>query len=84
MAIIEVDGVKLDEYKLMQTRVRQRGGFECRLILPTTAWNTSGKFLLHDLSSGSITPVDNIVEVLRQQGLLQRCLATDEDEPAAG
>jgi hypothetical protein len=75
MALIEIDGTKLVEEKLMQVRIRQRGGGLARLILPSTNWNTTGQFLLHDLATGSITPVPNLVEVLRQQDLLEQCLA---------
>lgn len=77
MAVIEVGEYKLDEYKLMQVRVKARGGADQRLILPNTSWNTRGVFLLHDLNTGSITPVEDIVELLRQQGVLENCLVKE-------
>ena len=74
MAVIEVGEYKLDEYKLMQVRVKARGGVDQRLILPNTSWNTRGVFLLHDMSTGAITPVEDIIELLKQQGALEQCI----------
>lgn len=76
--IIEVAGVKLDERKLMQVRIPpDRGEGEMRLILPSTSWNTSGKFLMHSLTTGRVVTVENIVELLREHGLLEDCLVKD-------
>lgn len=74
MAVIEVDGVKLDEEKLMSTKVacsccRKK---ETRLILPTASWNTSGKYIIHCYLTGRMEQVDSIVEVLQNQGLLDQ------------
>jgi len=77
MAAIEAEGYKFDEFKLMNVRIKGRGGVDSRLILPSTSWNTSGKFLLHDLNSGSIKPVDSIVELLKQEGAFENCLAKE-------
>ncbi|NUQ01667.1 MAG: hypothetical protein HUU35_17625 [Armatimonadetes bacterium] len=78
MTVIEIDGYKLDERKLMQVRVPpDRGEGEMRLILPTTAWNTSGKFLLHSLTSGRVIQVENVVEMLRERGLLEQVLVQE-------
>ncbi len=76
--VIEVDGVKLDRQKLMKLRIPpDAGGSELRLILPTTSWNTSGKFMTHALDSGQITQIENIVEYLRGLDLLDEVLTSE-------
>lgn len=73
--VIEIDGYKLDERKLMNLRVPpEKGDGELRLILPSTSWNTSGKFLLHSMITGRVQPVDDIIELLRDRGLLDDVL----------
>ena len=78
MAVIEVEGYRLDERKLMKLRVPpEKGEGELRLILPNTNWNTSGKFLLHDLTSGRIQQLDSVVEMLKDRKLLDEVMAED-------
>ena len=75
--VIEAEGYRFDEYKLMGVRIKGRGGVDARLILPSTSWNTSGGFLLHDLSTGSIKPVESIVDLLKQEGQFENCLVKE-------
>ncbi len=78
MAVIEVEGYKLDERKLMKVRIPpEKGEGEMRLILPTTSWNTSGKFLLHDLTTGRIAQVESIVKLLQDHHLLDEVKAPE-------
>ncbi|MCC7494311.1 MAG: hypothetical protein IT204_18280 [Fimbriimonadaceae bacterium] len=78
MAVLEVEGYKLDRGKLMKLRVpSDRGEGEQRLILPEANWNTSGQYLLHSLSTGRITPVPSLIELLKRHHLLDDCLSTE-------
>ncbi len=77
--MIEADGVKLDRKKLMNLRIPpDSGAGELRLILPTTSWNTSGKFMTHALDTGQIKKIDSIVEYLREREMLDEVLVKDE------
>ena len=78
MAVIEIGGHKLETTKLMKVRIPpEKGEGELRLILPSASWNTSGKFLLHSLTSGRVTPVDDVIALLEERGLLKGCLADE-------
>lgn len=77
--VIEAAGVKLDRKKLMKLRIPPDAGEgELRLILPTTSWNTSGKFMTHSLDTGQIKKIDDIVEFLRDHEMLDEVLVQDE------
>lgn len=79
MAVIEIDGIKFDEDKLMRLKpqcpcCRQR---ETRLILPTAGWNASGKFILHCYVTGRLHTIDDIVKLLTEQNLLDQVKIPD-------
>jgi len=77
--VIEADGKKLDRKKLMNLRIPPTSGSgELRLILPTTSWNTSGKFMTHALDTGAIKKIDNIVEFLEEMEMLDDVVVEDD------
>ncbi|MBI2298670.1 MAG: hypothetical protein HYU66_06915 [Armatimonadetes bacterium] len=72
MPVIEIEGVKMDEDKLMNLKpacpcCRKR---ETRLILPTAGWNTTGSFVVHCYVTGRMNKIKNIVQFLDEQHLL--------------